>query len=45
MADEKTRSSQDGVRDGSNSSLPTVNPDAVHSEPPKAALHPAVYIA
>ncbi|OJD30519.1 uncharacterized protein BKCO1_5900028 [Diplodia corticola] len=42
MADEKTRSSGDGVRDAS---LPTVNPDAVQPEPPKAAFHPAVYIA
>lgn len=45
MADEKTRSSQDGVRDSSNATLPTVNPDAIQPEPPKAAFHPAVYIA
>ncbi|KAF2088446.1 DMT family organic anion transporter [Saccharata proteae CBS 121410] len=43
MADEKTRTSSEAPRDAANV-LPTINPDAPQPEP-KAALHPAVYIA
>lgn len=39
---EKVRTSGDSPRE---QSLPTVNPAADRKEPPKAALHPAVYVA
>jgi hypothetical protein len=43
MADEKTRSSGEVQR--SEPTLPTVNPALEKPEPPKAALHPAFYVA
>jgi hypothetical protein len=43
MADEKTRSSGEVQR--SEPVLPTVNPAVEKPEPPKAALHPAFYVA
>jgi hypothetical protein len=43
---EKERVSGEQERQGPEQpTLPTVNPDAVKSVPPKAGLHPAVYIA
>lgn len=39
---EKVRTSGDSPRD---QSLPTVNPAAEKQDAPKAALHPAVYVA
>lgn len=44
MADEKDRVSGEIVRPDATT-LPTVNPDVIKSEPPKASLHPAVYVA
>lgn len=42
--EEKTRVSGEVSRpDGTI--LPTVNPEAQKSEPPKASIHPAVYVA
>jgi hypothetical protein len=43
MADEKTRSSGEVHRP--EPTLPIVNPAVEKSEPPKAALHPAFYVA
>lgn len=43
-ADEKTRVSGEVSRDQDATVLPTVNPDAQKSQPPKAAIHPALYV-
>ncbi|KAK2780083.1 DUF250 domain membrane protein [Colletotrichum kahawae] len=44
-ADEKTRVSGEVPRGENNGSiLPTTNPDLEKSQPPKAAIHPAVYV-
>ncbi|KAH0431717.1 DUF250 domain membrane protein [Colletotrichum camelliae] len=44
-ADEKTRVSGEVPRGENNCSiLPTTNPDLEKSQPPKAAIHPAVYV-
>lgn len=42
--EEKTRASGDQPRDQSGPVLPTVNPEAETSQPPKQALHPALYV-
>jgi hypothetical protein len=42
--EEKTRASGDQPRDQNGPVLPTVNPEAEKSQPPKAALHPALYV-
>lgn len=43
---EKERQSGEQERQGPDAPvLPTVNPDIEKSHPPKAALHPAFYIA
>ncbi|KAF4899304.1 putative sugar phosphate/phosphate translocator [Colletotrichum viniferum] len=43
-ADEKTRVSGEVPRGENGSILPTTNPDLEKSQPPKAAIHPAVYV-
>ncbi|EMR63254.1 hypothetical protein MGN70_012385 [Eutypa lata] len=46
MADEKTRVSGEVPRpEPKGPVLPTVNPEADKPQPPKAALHPALYVA
>jgi len=42
--EEKTRASGDQPREQNEPVLPTVNPDAEKSQPPKASLHPAFYV-
>ncbi|KAJ0337078.1 hypothetical protein KNSL1_013033 [Colletotrichum chrysophilum] len=43
-ADEKTRVSGEVPRGENGSILPTTNPDLEKSQPPKAAIHPALYV-
>ncbi|TDZ35978.1 putative sugar phosphate/phosphate translocator [Colletotrichum trifolii] len=43
-ADEKTRVSGDVPRGDNSSILPTTNPDVEKSQPPKASIHPALYV-
>ncbi|KAI2631989.1 TPT-domain-containing protein [Hypoxylon sp. NC1633] len=46
MADEKTRTSGEVPRpEPKGPILPTTNPEADKAQPPKAALHPALYVA
>jgi hypothetical protein len=42
--EEKTRASGDQPREQSEAVLPTVNPEVEKSQPPKASLHPALYV-
>ena len=42
--EEKTRASGDQPRDQNGPVLPTVNPEVEKSQPPKASLHPALYV-
>jgi hypothetical protein len=42
--EEKTRASGEQARDQSGPVLPTVNPEAEKSQPPKPSLHPAFYV-
>lgn len=42
--EEKTRASGDQPREPNQPVLPTVNPEAEKSQPPKSSLHPAVYV-
>lgn len=42
--DEKVRTSGELLRPDNSPVLPTINPAAEKSEPPKASLHPAVYV-
>lgn len=45
MADEKTRTSGEVPRpEAKGPILPTTNPEADKPQPPKAVLHPAVYV-
>ena len=44
MAEEKVRISGEISRSADAPVLPTVNPAAEKSEPPKAAVHPAFYV-
>lgn len=44
MGEEKTRASGDQPREQSEPMLPTVNPEVEKSQPPKASLHPALYV-
>jgi hypothetical protein len=43
--EEKTRASGDQPREQNSPVLPTVNPNAEKSQPPKSSLHPAVYVS
>ncbi|KAF6832512.1 duf250 domain membrane protein [Colletotrichum musicola] len=43
-ADEKTRVSGEVPRGENGSILPTTNPDIEKSQPPKASIHPALYV-
>ncbi|KAK4240240.1 triose-phosphate transporter family-domain-containing protein [Achaetomium macrosporum] len=43
--EEKTRASGDQPRDQNGPILPTVNPEAEKSQPPKPSLHPAFYVS
>jgi hypothetical protein len=42
--EEKTRASGDQPREQTGAVLPTVNPNAEKSQPPKPSLHPAFYV-
>jgi hypothetical protein len=42
--EDKTRASGDQPREQSDAVLPTVNPEVEKSQPPKASLHPALYV-
>ena len=42
--EEKTRASGEQVRGQNGPVLPTVNPQAEKSQPPKPSLHPALYV-
>ncbi|EAQ86659.1 hypothetical protein CHGG_07912 [Chaetomium globosum CBS 148.51] len=42
--EDKTRASGDQPREQSEPVLPTVNPEVEKSQPPKASLHPALYV-
>ncbi|KAH8899575.1 triose-phosphate transporter [Thozetella sp. PMI_491] len=45
VAEEKVRTSGESPREASNGPvLPTVNPDAEKTQPPKPSLHPAFYV-
>lgn len=44
MTEEKVRVSGEVSRPADAPILPTVNPAAEQSEPPKAAVHPAFYV-
>ncbi|KAI0137367.1 triose-phosphate transporter family-domain-containing protein [Xylariales sp. AK1849] len=43
--DEKTRTSGEVARPEGGPILPTVNPETEKPQPPKASIHPAVYVA